>query len=106
MSSPDKVLLKAYVTPEEYAEITEVARKNSQSTSNFIKCACLGTPIKSKIDQKIVLDLLKLAADLGRIGGLLKLGLSEQKLDRIIGNNLLDSIRELKEKIEVKVDEL
>ena len=79
MPSPNKKLVKAYLTPEEYQQVNESAAKAGLSVSTFIKRVCLGHKISSTVDHQAVLALAKANADLGRLGGLFKMFLSEGK---------------------------
>lgn len=73
-----KSVLWSYVTPEEHAEIQAHAERAGLSCSNFIKRVCLGLPTPSLEKQQYRIELLKINADLGRLGGLFKLCLSER----------------------------
>jgi len=73
-----KAVLKTYLTPEEYKSIQEHADRAGLSLSSFAKCVCLGQPTPSLEKQHARRDLLKINADLGRLGGLFKLCLSEK----------------------------
>ncbi|MDR1083331.1 MAG: hypothetical protein LBP22_00355 [Deltaproteobacteria bacterium] len=106
MPCPDKLTVKAYVTPEEFAEIQEYAKDSGLSLSAYAKEMCLRGEVKSKLDKALILELSKISADLGRIGGLLKLGLSEGKLERKRGNELYYEIQELKREMAVKIRDL
>jgi len=70
--------IKMYITSEEHAEITANAKRAGLSYSAYVKCLCLGLPTPSLEKQQYRLDLLRINADLGRLGGLFKLCLSEK----------------------------
>ena len=108
MPSPNKIALKAYLTPEEYREVRRLAGQARLSVSKFVKLSCLGREIKSLTDQKALLDLMKVNADLSRLGGLLKLALGEKALDqkRKEANLLLESISETKRLLQEKAGAL
>jgi len=106
MSCPDKTALRSYVTPEEYKIIKENAGRARMSVSNYVKTVCLGHEVRSAVDKSAVLDLAKVSADLGRLGGLLKLALSEKAIDRLRGNGLLDDIARTRRLLEGKVKKL
>ena len=72
-----KPFLKAYLTPEEYAQVADLAARAGLSKSELTRRCCLGREIPSRVDQRAVLALLKANADLGRLGGLLKQRLVE-----------------------------
>ena len=67
--------LKTFVSPEERLAIETKAREAGLTVSP-IKNAALNRPIESTADQQAFLGLLKVNADLGCLGGLLKLWLS------------------------------
>mgnify|MGYP004639716071 CR=1 FL=1 len=69
--------LQAYVTPEEYDQIVEISERTRLSLSEFARRVCLGIRIESREDQQARLELLRVNADLGRLGGLLKRALAE-----------------------------
>ena len=79
MPSPEKKVLHAYLTPEEYDQIKAMADQAGLSISTFVKRVCLGQELRSKADQEAVRALLRANADLGRLGGLFKMALSEGK---------------------------
>jgi hypothetical protein len=83
MSCPDKIALRSYVTPEEYKSIKNSADLAGMSVSAYIKTVCLGREVKSLEDKSAILELAKVSADLGRLGGLFKLALSERAIDRL-----------------------
>ena len=72
-----KKVLQAYLTPEEYDQVKASAEQAGLSLSTFVKRVCLGTQPRSRFDQEAVLALLKANADLGRLGGLFKMALTE-----------------------------
>jgi len=79
MPSPTRKAAKTYLTPEEYAQVAARAKQTGLSVSTFVKRVCLGQELRTKTDQQAVLALLKSNADLGRLGGLFKMALSEGK---------------------------
>jgi len=79
MPSPNRKAVKTYLTPEEYSEVATMADRARLSVSTFVKRMCLGQEFRTKTDQQAVLALLKANADLGRLGGLFKMALSEGK---------------------------
>ena len=103
MPSPDKITVKAYLTPEEYKALTALAGQARLSISKFVRAACLGVEIKSAVNQEAVLAMLKVNGDLGRLGGLLKMALGEKAIDRKPGNELLEALRETRQILHEKV---
>lgn len=73
-----KMALWCYVNTEEHAQISASAERAGLSRSTYIKRVCLGQPTPSLEKQHARRDLLRINADLGRLGGLFKLCLSEK----------------------------
>lgn len=71
--------IKVAVSPTERAEIERRAVLANLSVSGYLRAAGLNQPIHSVLDYKAVLELAQIAGDLGRLGGLLKLWLAEQR---------------------------
>lgn len=69
--------IKTYLSEDEYQAITREARKAGLSNSKYVKRVCLPHEVRSVVDQRAVLALLQCKGDLGRLGGLLKMHLSE-----------------------------
>ena len=67
-----KIILRTYLTPEEYEQIRASANKAGLSLSTFSKRVCLGYFVPSLEHQAVRIELRRLKGDLGRLGGLLK----------------------------------
>lgn len=65
------------VTVEEKAQLQAAARSAALTVPEYLRQLGARNEVKSKVDQRSLLNLLKVSADLGRLGGLLKLWLSE-----------------------------
>jgi hypothetical protein len=63
----------------ELAEITNRAKVLKLSRSEYLRNLGLGYQPKGQFDQEAIRELVKLHADQGRLGGLLKLWLAEKK---------------------------
>lgn len=74
-----KLTLRCYVTTEEHAAISAGAKRVGLTRSTYIKRICLGQPTPSLEKLHARRDLMKAHADLGRLGGLFKLCLSERQ---------------------------
>ena len=61
--------IKVWVTPEEKSAIAAKADAHSLSASSYLRRLGLAMPLQSTIDQRAILDLVKINADLGRFGG-------------------------------------
>lgn len=72
-----KKRLPVYLADAEYEQIAASASRAGISLSTFAKRVCLGMPVPSLEHKQAVQDIIKARADLGRLGGLLKLAISE-----------------------------
>ncbi|WP_396593803.1 plasmid mobilization protein [Brevundimonas sp. R86498] len=70
--------LKVYVTETERTALTEAARSAGLSVSDFLRRVGLGVQVRSILDQDHVHEVMRARADLGRVGGLLKMWLAER----------------------------
>lgn len=71
--------IKVYVSDPERQKINRMATKMQMSVSTFLRTLGVGNTPKSAFDQEAIKKLIKVHADQGRLGGLLKLCLSEWK---------------------------
>ncbi|MGC8494716.1 MAG: conjugal transfer transcriptional regulator TraJ [Syntrophobacteraceae bacterium] len=71
--------LRVPVLPEEEAAIKAMAKNTGLSIAAYLRNVGLGYEPKSVTDQKAIGDLLKINADLGRLGGLLKMWLTNDE---------------------------
>ena len=97
---------KVWVTPGERAQIERLAAATGLSASTYLRTLGLTHEPKSLLDAERVGELLKACGDLGRLGGLLKLWLSEQPGQGAPERDvraLLHSIGELRDQIVEKV---
>ena len=72
-----KVRIESYITRAEHEKIVALAQQCGISISELLRRLALGQEINSKVDKEAFLNLLKVNADLGRLGGLFKLALTE-----------------------------
>ena len=100
--------VKVWVTP------AEKAAAHSMSASRYLRAVGLALPVQCTIDQRAVLDLLKINADLGRLGGLIKMWLtsndtwessSGQTMERKL-DGTLNEIRSLQKKLSDRIQDL
>jgi len=63
-----KLILRTYLTPQEFDEIRTSAGKAGLSLSTFSKRVCLGYIVPSLEHQEARLELRRLKGDLGRLG--------------------------------------
>ena len=90
--------LRVPVLPEEEMMIKAKAGETGLTTAEYLRNLGLGYSVPSVIDNQQVDALLKINADLGRLGGLIKLWLTNDKRTKYIGKSqlhmTLDTIRE------------
>jgi hypothetical protein len=70
--------LRLTVTAEERVEIAKRAKAAGLSTASYLRAVALNKTIGSVLDHAAVGDLVRVAGDQGRLGGLLKLWLVDQ----------------------------
>src|SRR3982074_3828347 len=106
--------IKGRGPPEEKAELAAQAGGQSLSASGYLRRLGLALRVESTIDQRAILDLVKINADLGRVGGLIKMwltsnadfaSLSAEGLQRKLETTLND-VRTLQKKMSDRLDEL
>jgi hypothetical protein len=80
---------------EELTEINRRAEALRLSRSEYLRNLGLGYQPKSQFDQEAVRSLVKLNADQGRLGGLLKLWLSEKPGEGASQKNVKDVLNQI-----------
>lgn len=81
--------LRLYCLPAERATIEANASMTGKSVSAFLRAVGIGMVPQSRVDQQAVKDLLRVNADLGRLGGLLKALLThDERFDGYTGRQL------------------
>jgi len=94
--------IKVAVNDAERAEIERRAGAAGLPVSAYLRAAGLNHPVKSVLDYRVASDLIDVAGNLGRLGGLLKLWLAERRGEGAsVGdvNRLLRETRELQAQI-------
>jgi hypothetical protein len=92
-----------YCLPEERAQLQASARAARKSVSTYLLNVGLGYRVQGILDHRRVEDLLRINGDLGRLGGLLKLWLTNDERTAAFGESTL---RALLAKIEATQNEL
>jgi len=98
--------MKVYVTPEEYREVIESADRACLSVSTYVRRVCLGMPTPTFEKQKAVRELLGVNADLGRLGGLLKMWLMDEDRNQREAERLLRELQQIKALLVQKIEAL
>ena len=71
-------VLQVYVTEKEYKMILASSQRAGLSLSTFARRVCLGMNVPSREDAQARRELCKINGDLGRLGGLLKLAITDE----------------------------
>lgn len=79
MSEVRENALRVWVAPEEKAQIQTNAESCSLSCSAYLRNLGLGYTPASKLDATAMRQLAKVNGDMGRLGGLLKMLLTNQE---------------------------
>lgn len=99
--------IKVWLLPEEKEEVEENARRVGLSASAYLRSIGLGLSVRGVLDQQAVIELSKVNGDLGRLGGLLKMWLSnDERLALFRKDHVQQSILEVLGKIRLIQDEM
>jgi hypothetical protein len=93
--------IKVYCLPQEKAQISENAKAAGLSLSTFLLRVGAGYDVRTVLDYQRIEELARINGDLGRLGGLLKLWLTNDERLRAIG---AEELRALLNKIERNQD--
>ena len=97
------------VTEEELKKLHKQAESSGMTLSMYLRSLGLNYPINSIIDQMTLNELLKAKGDLGRMGGLFKMWLTnndKKQVTATLGSHSYFSIDHLVDDIEKKQEEL
>lgn len=89
--------VRVYCLPEERAQLQKLADAANKSVSSYLLQVGLGYRVKGILDHRRVEELARINGDLGRLGGLLKLWLTNDERTEAFGEA---TIRALLGKIE------
>ena len=99
--------IKVRVLPEEKATIEAMARDVGMSASSYLRIVGMGHQPRSMIDVERARELVQVNGDLGRLGGLLKLWLTDDaKLDEFKPERMQAIIRGVLSKIEANQEQM
>lgn len=99
--------IKVYCLPDERKDIEIQAKAAGLSASSYLRKVGLGYEIKGILDHQRIDELAKINADLGRLGGLLKLWLTnDERLTHFKKIDMQDTILVVLEKINGTQDEI
>jgi hypothetical protein len=95
--------VKVYCLPEERAQLQANAAAANRSISTYLLMVGLGYKVTGILDNRRVEELIRINADLGRLGGLLKLWLTNDERTAAFGES---TVRALLAKIEDTQDSM
>ena len=95
--------IKVYCLPEERRKVEANAKASGLSLSTYCLNVGLGYRLRNILDNKRVEELARINGDLGRLGGLLKLWLTDDPRTAAFGEA---TIRALLSRIEATQDEM
>ncbi len=71
------IALRSYVTEKEYEYIIKLSEQTALSISELTRRVLLGQQVQTREEAQAFFEMCKVSADQGRLGGLLKLWLSD-----------------------------
>lgn len=95
--------IKVYCLPEEREIIEKNAKRAGISVARYLRDVGQGYQVKGVMDYHYVRELIRINGDLGRLGGLLKLWLTDDVRTLHFGN---DTILALLDRIKKTQDEM
>lgn len=99
--------IKVRVLPDEKALIEAMAKDVGMSASSYLRLVGMGHQPNSLIDVEQARELVRVNGDLGRLGGLLKLWLTDDtKLDALKPENTPAIIRGVLKRIEANQEQM
>ncbi len=102
-----KATIKSHVTHQERAVLLERSRRMNMSMSDYMRRILINFKLpKAVIDAQVVRDLLRINADLARLGNLLKLTLDEGKGDQEKINGLITNAHQTQAQLKKKILEI
>ncbi len=99
MTRPRGKPIYVWTTAEERAEIQRLARATGLSLSAYLRSLGLGFEPASAFDADAILALARIHADQGRLGGLLKLSVSQGAAASNEFSDLVHQLRETQAKL-------
>lgn len=99
--------LRVPVLAEEGQQIEELAKQTGMSIAAYLRLVGIGHQPRSMIDVEQARELVRVNGDLGRLGGLLKLWLTDDaKLDALKPENTPAIIRGVLKRIEANQEQM
>ncbi|MFC3674945.1 plasmid mobilization protein [Ferrovibrio xuzhouensis] len=110
MAATNRKLVKSYFMPAEHAELERLVLQTGLSASELVRRLFVGRgPLPSVENHQVVRDLMKINADLARLGNLLKLTLDDSDFNPPAGvdlQGLFQDVREAQQLLKAKIANL
>jgi len=108
MPTKNRVLVGGWVTPEEKQEVTALARQVHITTSELVRRLVTGRKLPDASRHKAVIELVKINADLARLGNLMRMAIDDPEFiaAEITLEDLFATIRETQDILKAKIKEL
>jgi hypothetical protein len=106
---PETRLVLGWLTLEEKQEVTALARQVHITTSELVRRLVTGRKLPNAARHEAVIALVKINADLARLGNLFRMALDDPDFNPPYGMNLetlFDNIRTTQDVLKSKVKEL
>jgi|SRR5450830_302147 len=84
--------IKVYCLPEEREAIKALAAASGKTSSSYLLAVGLGYRTKNLLDHRRIEELMKINGDLGRLGGLLKLWLTNDERTAAYGESTIRAL--------------
>jgi len=84
--------IKVYCLPEEKAALVSLAHASNRTLSSYLLNVGLGYRVKGILDHRRVEELARINGDLGRLGGLLKLWLTNDERTTAFGESTIRAV--------------
>lgn len=106
MPAKNRVLIGAWMTPEEKREVTALAQQTRLTTSELVRRLATGRKLPDAGRYEAVIALIKINADLARLGNLLRMALDDPNFNPPEGMDLkalLGGVRETQVTLKTKI---
>ena len=87
------VLVKVYLSPDEKEQLRTMSARMRLSVSDMVRRIATNAGLPDPGRYEAIRELVRINADLARLGNLLKLGIDEENLERDKAMELLAEIR-------------
>ncbi len=102
----NRTLIKAYVLPEEKEEITALAKQAHLTVSELVRRLVTGQRLPDVRHHEAILNLMKINADLARLGNLFKMAIDDDLPDKDGLEAMRNRIRDTQFLLKTKIAEL